>query len=104
MSEREAYLAWLRENELRLQAVLRNCGVSRVLWRQNIIVVYELNDGETRFTDTTDTVYRSPSILIHQEDLAPPPLNHVNGGLNLPPGTEVVPSWAIRVASVLLRS
>lgn len=99
MSEREAYLAWLKENELRLQAVFRNRGVSRVLWRQNIIIVCELNDGETWFTDT---VYRSPSILIQQEDLAP--LNNVNGGLNLPPGTEVVPSWTIRVASVLLRS
>lgn len=91
ISERKTYQAWLGEKELRLQAVSRNRGVSRVLWRQSIVVVCELSDGETWCTDNTDTVYRSPSILIDQEDLV------VNGGLNVPPGTDVVPSWAIRV-------
>lgn len=96
MGDQEDFRAWFRENEERLEAVFRNRGAS-LFWRQSLVVVSEFGDGNAWHTLRRERVYQSPPVLVHQEDLT-----LRNTILNLPPGTEIIPSWGIRARSLLL--
>lgn len=96
MGDQEDFRAWFRENEERLEADFRNRGAS-LFWRQSLVVVSEFGDGNAWHTLRRERVYQSPPVLVHQEDLT-----LRNTILNLPPGTEIIPSWGIRARSLLL--
>lgn len=81
MDDREDFRVWLRENEERLEVIFRNRGAS-MFWRQSLVVVSEIGDGNAWNVIRRESVYQSPSVMIHQEDLS-----SRSGILNLPPGT-----------------